>query len=277
MADFFDEERVDAAIRIVTRNARQSAVNHQPDPIDGEGRFGDIGGNDDLALLVARDGGILVARGKFAVQRKQDEAAGFARVPDGLDGLRNLESAGHENQHVTLAAGIDVSAEGIGGLFPNRTLVGVRRVGGVFNFDGEGAAFRSEHGARLEVRREQIRIECRGHHGQAQVGPGGGGQVERTREGDVPIEMALVKFVEEQHGDAGERRIIDHLAEQDPFGDKANPCFPRGDILEANLITNLATELDAEFLCHAGGKQAGGEPAGLQDDGLATIEEPALQ
>ena len=73
LADLLDEQRVDAAIRIVTRNARQPAVNHQPDAVNGQRGLGDVGGNDHLALAVTRHRGVLVLGRKFAVQRKQNK------------------------------------------------------------------------------------------------------------------------------------------------------------------------------------------------------------
>src|SRR6516164_5202410 len=47
-ADFFDQQSVDAAIRIVTGNSRETAVDHETHAIDGERSFGDIGGDHDL-------------------------------------------------------------------------------------------------------------------------------------------------------------------------------------------------------------------------------------
>ena len=78
-ADLLDQQGVDAPIRIIARNARQPAVNHTPDAVNGQRGLGDVGGDHDLALIVTCHGGILVARRQFAVQREQDEAAGLGR------------------------------------------------------------------------------------------------------------------------------------------------------------------------------------------------------
>jgi hypothetical protein len=43
-------------------------------------------------------------------------------------------------------------------------------------------------------------------------------EIKRAGKRDVAVEMALVKLVEDQCGDACELWIIDHLAEQDAFG-----------------------------------------------------------
>jgi hypothetical protein len=70
LGNFFDEQRVDAAIRIVTGDARQAGINHEAHAVNRDARLGDVRGHDDFGLLVARDRGVLVARGKFAVQRQ---------------------------------------------------------------------------------------------------------------------------------------------------------------------------------------------------------------
>ena len=94
-------------LRIVARNARQAAVNHEPHAVNRDAGFGDVRGDDDLGLVVTRDGGVLIARRKFAVQRQHEVAARRRRVPNGFNGLRNLEAAGHEHQHIALAARVD--------------------------------------------------------------------------------------------------------------------------------------------------------------------------
>ena len=61
-ADFFHEQGVDAAVGIEARDAGQAAVDDDAHAIDGEGGFGDIRGDDDLALAIAGEGGILIGR-----------------------------------------------------------------------------------------------------------------------------------------------------------------------------------------------------------------------
>jgi hypothetical protein len=52
-------------------------------------------------------------------------------MADGFERLGNFKSARHENQHIALAAGIDVITERFGGLFPDGALVVVTRLRGV--------------------------------------------------------------------------------------------------------------------------------------------------
>src|ERR1035437_5161439 len=78
-AYLFNQERVDAAIGIVARDAGQAAVNHTPDAVDGQRSLGDVGGDDDLALVVARHCGVLLARREVSVQGEPQKAAGPVR------------------------------------------------------------------------------------------------------------------------------------------------------------------------------------------------------
>ncbi len=48
-ADRFDQQGADAALGVVAGDARQAAVNHMDNAVDGDGGFGDVGGDDDFA------------------------------------------------------------------------------------------------------------------------------------------------------------------------------------------------------------------------------------
>ncbi len=106
---FSIEQRVDAAIGVVTRNAREAAVNHQPHAINRQRSFGDVRGHDDFALFVTRHGGVLsrsAASSPCSGSRINPFASDVWRMASMR--LRNFKSARHENQHVAFAAGMDV-------------------------------------------------------------------------------------------------------------------------------------------------------------------------
>ena len=67
LADLLDQQGVDAAVGIVTRQASQAAVDDAAHPVDRQGGLGDIGRNDHLAFLVARHGGVLFPGRQFPV------------------------------------------------------------------------------------------------------------------------------------------------------------------------------------------------------------------
>ena len=82
----------------------EPAVDHDAHAVDGQRGFGDVGGDDDLAPLVARHGGVLVGDGQFAVQRQDEELIRARVVADRLHRPVDLVRARHEDQHVAFRA-----------------------------------------------------------------------------------------------------------------------------------------------------------------------------
>jgi hypothetical protein len=98
-------------------------------------------------------------------------------------------------------------------------------------------------------------------------------QIERAGQRDVPVQMALVKFVENEDGHAFQSGIIEHLPQQNAFGYKPDFGPRRRDIFEADLVTDLFAELHVQFLRNAGREQSCGEPARLKHHHLAGAQE----
>ena len=74
-ADFFHEQRVDAAIRVIAGDTRQTAVEYQAHTVDGERGFRDVSGDDDFAPVIAGHRCVLIAGWQFAMQGKHDKLA----------------------------------------------------------------------------------------------------------------------------------------------------------------------------------------------------------
>ena len=110
-----------------------------------------------------------------------------------------------------------------------------------------------------------------------QVGPVGLLQVQRAGQRDVAVEVALVELVEDERRDAAQLRVLDHLPQQDAFGDEADAGVGAGDVLEANLVADLAAELGLAFPGDARRQQPRGQPARLEDDDLAGAEQAVIQ
>ena len=78
LRNFFNQQRVDAAVGVVAGDARQAGINHQPHAVNRDARLRDVRGHDHFPLLITRHGGVLVLRLQFAMQRQHDVALGFA-------------------------------------------------------------------------------------------------------------------------------------------------------------------------------------------------------
>ena len=70
-------------MRIEARDAREAAVDDDAHAVDGQRGLGDVGGDDDLALFVARDGGVLLARRAIRRAGADDESIADPRCADG--------------------------------------------------------------------------------------------------------------------------------------------------------------------------------------------------
>ena len=89
----------------------------------------------------------------------------------------------------------------------------------VFLFEpGRCSAFRKIF---LQLRRVQ---RC-GHHDEAQIRPVLFLQIQRAGQRDVAVKMPLVKFVEDENGNALQLRVVNHLPQQNALGDEADFGF----------------------------------------------------
>ena len=121
-ADFFDEERVDAPVGIMTGDAGQPGIDDERDAIDRQRGFGDIGRNDDLASAPAIHGLVLLGSGKLAMQRKNRAAATKPRLQFPNRAL-DFVTARHEHQDIPLGI-FKMARHGVGGRFPDRIFAG---------------------------------------------------------------------------------------------------------------------------------------------------------
>src|SRR6516165_6706308 len=68
--DFFCDQRIDAAMRIIVCDLGQTGVDHKGNSIDGEGRFSHVGRDNSFALRVSCNCGVLCPWREVAVKRE---------------------------------------------------------------------------------------------------------------------------------------------------------------------------------------------------------------
>ena len=89
---------------------------------------------------------------------------------------------------------------------------------------------------------------------------------------EIGIERALVKFVEQHRGDAGQFRIVENLPREDALGDDLDSGRARHFRAEADAIADGVADALAQRLRHALGAGAGRDPPRLQHDDLPVAE-----
>jgi hypothetical protein len=119
---------------------------------------------------------------------------------------------------------------------------------------------------------EAITVECGRHGDQAQVGASAELQPEEQGEGGVAIEVALVKLVEDDSGDAAERGVVEKAAGKDAFRDESEAGAGAGRFFEANLIADGFAERFAHLLRDPAGGHASGDATRLENENGAKLE-----
>src|SRR6476619_6681286 len=89
--------------------------------------------------------------------------------------------------------------------------------------------------------------------------------------------MALVEFVEEDGGDAAELGVLNELAQQNAFSDKADARPRRGDVFETNLVADFIAEAALALVSDARGEKTRGKAAWLKNNNLAITERIVIE
>ncbi|MPN48161.1 hypothetical protein SDC9_195766 [bioreactor metagenome] len=116
----------------------------------------------------------------------------------------DFKNSWHEYQKVSFAPASHIISKCISGLVPNRTLISVRRSVGIANIHRKHPTFRSQDFAWSQVLFQLVQIQRGRHDDQPQVRAGGLLQIQRPRERDIPMQVALVEFVKDDGGHTGQ-------------------------------------------------------------------------
>ena len=206
--DLFHEQSVNAAPWIEARDPREAAVDHDADAIDRERGLGDIRRDDRAAFFIMRERGVLLGWRQVAVQRQSNEAIAYPRRADRRNRSTDLVLSRHEDQDVAVGFGRE-PFQLIRREVPNRIIIAANRFRHVLDVDGKSATGGSEDRTRCEIFFQGASVQRRGHDSEFQIRPRTGLKGQRAGKSDVPIEMALVEFVEKNRGDAAQLRILD--------------------------------------------------------------------
>ena len=150
---------------------------------------------------------------------------------------------------------------------------GARRVGqrrrtraGIARLDRMEPARRAHPRRIAEEARDRGPVESRRHDEQPQLGCEMLARIETECEPQVGLEAALVELVEDEGGDALERRVALQQPGQHPFGDDLDARRARDARVEAHAVAHRAPDALAEALRHALRAGARGEAPGFQHD-----------
>jgi hypothetical protein len=178
----------------------------------------------------------------------------------------DLADAGQEGEQIALPflgkRAADGSSHGI-------LDAGVGGAAYVAQVDRIATALALDHRRAVHQAGEAGAIERGGHRDEPQILAQPGLRIERQSEAEIALEAALMDFVEEDGGDAGQLGIGLDAAAENAFGDDEDAGFRGCPAFEASRITDRLARLLAGQICHALGGGAGGEAPGREEPDLA--------
>ncbi len=136
----------------------------------------------------------------------------------------------------------------------------------ILDFDGEHLSIRDEHGRIIEIGCDRFGIKRGGHHDEFKIGSRDLLKSFGKREGNIALQVALVKLVEENCANAVQYGIVLQPAQENAFGHKCDASLFVDVIFEPDLITNFATQFRSAFTRNSGGNCPRGYSSRLQYD-----------
>ncbi len=273
-------EAAHAAVGIEALPSLEACIDDDAHAFDGEARFGEVRGDDDLAAPCGcRTQRRILCRGvEIAVQR-QDQQRRIARAgSDGIAAAPDLRGARQEDEHVA-RIGLqrtqdDASSALLDGFGP--AVDAGRHRGRVLRGDVEGAPL-GPHGTCIaEHRRHRSAVQRRRHDEQAQVVAQVALRIECQRETEVRLQVALVELVEDHAADVFERRIALQSARQDALGHYLDARRSADAGFEPRAVAHELPRLRARKLRQSSCHGARRDPARLQHDDALVRAEPGL-
>ena len=113
------------------------------------------------------------------------------------------------------------------------------------------------------------------HDDQLQVGPRRLLDAESAGERDGAVQVALVEFVEEDRVDAAQRRVGQHLAQQDAFRDVLDAGARARDVVQPDAVADFLTQRGVTLPGDAGGEHPGRQATWLEHDDAPAFAEQA--
>ncbi len=124
---------------------------------------------------------------------------------------------------------------------------------------------------------DRRRIECGRHDQQLEIGAHVGLQATGNRQRQIGVECALVEFVEHDHADLLQQRIVVQHTNQQALGQHEDACVAASLSLKTDLIADLAPQGCPAFIGHPPRGGTSGETARLQHENLSLASQSGVQ
>jgi len=133
----------------------------------------------------------------------------------------------------------------------------------------EQAAFRTENWTSAQVLSDGRCIQGGGHDHQFEIRAHGGLKPAQQGQGQISLQMPLVKLIQHDYIDVREPRVRNQAARQDSFREEAQAGIFPGDFFEPDLIAGGLPDPFAEFLRNPSCREPGCQAPRLKHEDLA--------
>ena len=253
----------DTASQVEAGAPLQPAVDDHADPLYGEGGFRHIGGEHQLALTGRRrgDGGLLRRHVEPTIEGSE---AHVVRQPplQPLGEPLYLPLPRQKHQGAARPGRQRLQHHGAHlGLQPLLAIGGT-----VVVLDGKAAPLGTNDGGVRQQRLEGHALQGGGHHQQPEVLPQPLLALDGEGQGGVGMQAALVEFIEDHQGHAGQLGVLLQHPGQHPFGHYLEPGGRTGPALPSHPQADALPHLLPELARQEAGDIARREASGLEHD-----------
>ncbi len=267
-ADPLQLPAVDAPLRVIMDRPSQSAVDDHGDPVDRHRGLSDVRAQDDLAALAGTQGAVLVLRRQRPVQGQDKGARSIGDRFQLLGQSANFSQPGQEDQDVSGASRaleqvLHNGCDDLGAGWP--------RSGVVFDRNRMSTAFGGDDRAATQEPRDRLGVERRRHDDHDQIGPDLAPDLVDEGQGEVGVQIALVKLVKNDGADRFQKRITQKLPGENALRKESQPRCRAEPLFEADLVANLAAESPAPLRRNPGRSSPRRDPTRLQNQHVGMV------
>jgi hypothetical protein len=248
-----------------------AGVDHDPHPLHGEARLGDVGGQHHLA-----EGGFGGGEGEILLLgRERPVQDPYVRedVDQPLLDPADLCHTGQEDQHVAFRLVERPTDDG------GDVVLGVAAAGRwrcPADVDGMGRGGRLDDRGASQQFGHRSRLDRGGHRQELEVGPQLPATVERQCQAQVGLEIAFVELIEDDDVGPGEFRVRLEPAGEDAFGDHLDAGAATRRPIVAGDISHGVPDRLTQQRRHPARRRPGRQAPRLQHQDLAGngVEQP---
>ena len=244
-----NRQTVGFGAEIIKGHSRQARIHDIADPGNGDGCFGNIGGNHDFCAFARQEDLLLIPCMKSTEKRKYLCIRYF--LPQDIAAVADISLRGEENQHVPwrfsgveLPDGTDTTVNII---FKFTVLIRIRWR--VAHFNGVGFTRDRDNRGIVEMFGEGLRIYGSRGDNNFQV-RALGENILQMAEQEIDIQASLMSFIDNQNVVIGQKSVLPRFGQQHPVRHKFDSGALAGAVLKTDLVSHCMAKL-SQFFSHS--------------------------